>query len=266
MASLSPLPQSLQSAWVEVVLNFEGHHGGVERFLVAFLPVLELAWLGFRLAYVASLAEGILGIVMGVLLADAATYLFHYALDNGGRIGSFLYVGPMRDFGVTFNRVHAPEFCAVSVPSEPAWGGQAQLCVMGAVIALATYFTNAPVLQLAGLTCSFIANFVFEFHRLAHMRMRNIEPRAGHWRLGTLVKLLQDSGLALGPRLHRLHHLTQHGYGWEADELVCGHWGLVNGASDFFLDPIFSYVRGKHSRCTRFLWKIQSLSRAFHVR
>merc|ERR1712174_100817 len=103
----------------------------------------------------------IVGLSIGIFLADAVTYLFHYALDIGGATTSFLLYGPMRAVAETFNRVHCPDMCVLSGSSEQAWGGQARLSILGGVIALLALLFGLPVVRVAVLAIAFISNFVF---------------------------------------------------------------------------------------------------------
>ena len=255
---LPPLPRHLRSPFVEVVLNADGCHGVVERTLVLLLPAVQALLLvqrclGARGAgFHAATASGLLG---GLFLADAATYFFHYTLDIGGALSGFLFNRGLRALGETFNRVHIPHSEA-----ERAWGGQAQLCLLGAALgALGAAWTSWSLLptrlgdsallhawRVALCTVALVTNFVFEFHRLAHLGLRHIEPRAGALSLGDPVRWLQRARLVLAPWLHREHHATQHAPPCDRP-LRCGHWGLVNGWSDAFLDPLFAYDRPSSS-------------------
>ncbi|EPS68241.1 hypothetical protein M569_06530, partial [Genlisea aurea] len=149
--------------------------------------------------------------VIGYLLADLCSGIYHWAVDNYGGAATPIFGPQIESFRAHHQR-----------PSEITKVETAGiLSILAAAITVAmipvNVFLNDAVLLAFFLSFGGCGMFSLKFHAWAHTPRRRLPP---------LVAALQDAGVLLSPSHHAAHHRPPYR----------GYFCTVNGVSDWVLD------------------------------
>jgi len=174
-----------------------GYTPGKRAFEKATLVVFACTW--SVLAPAAWEGLGLVPLVAGVLCADFLVGVVHWALDTYGTVDTPLAGKLIRSFRE--HHIHPTAMCS---------HGAVEVSADNCIIPL-PFMAAAALCGLRGpLACMFLCTVTLvalanQIHQWAHM------PAA---RRPSVVRLLQSSGLILGPKQHARHHLPPHDRGY----------------------------------------------------